>query len=318
MADTEGTPGDLSILRQTVTQLLQQHAAYDMLPVSFRLVVFDTTLQIPSGLSLLLQNGIDCAPIWDSENNAYAGMLTVTDILALIRHYYAQHSYSEAMAEISKIELSSFKELYHGITSRYPNTLSIHPMNSLYDAARILIEADYHSLALVDADTYSSQDCVVSVLSLYSILRFVSMNLKDKKSLREPLLTHRIGTYEGISTATMDTRVIEIIHVLVEKNISVVPILDEQGKVINVFEDSDIMIMAREEALGELDMPVHEAIQRRPDDFAGVHTCRLSDTLLSVMDILRKAQLHRLIVVDEDDHLVGIISLSDILKAIVA
>ncbi|KAJ1928691.1 AMP-activated serine/threonine-protein kinase regulatory subunit [Tieghemiomyces parasiticus] len=300
----------LATLRQKVTQLLQQHTAYDMLPVSFRLVVFDATLQIPSGLALLLQN------VWDSENNAYVGMLTVTDILVLVRHYYDQYAYAEAMSEISNLGLDAFKDLYRKITERSCNTLALHPLKSLYDAARMLIGTDYHSLALVDTDTHSAQDSVVSVLSLYSILRFVSMNFKEKRLLREPLADRQIGTYEEIATATMDTRVIEVIHVFVDKNISVVPIVDEQGKVVNVFEDKDVMIMARDDALGNLDIPVCEAIQRRPDDFAGVLTCRITDTLLSVMDLLRTSQLHRLIVVDEEEHLVGIVSLSDILRAI--
>ncbi|KAJ1951575.1 AMP-activated serine/threonine-protein kinase regulatory subunit [Dispira parvispora] len=317
MANELSPKSILPTVGQKVTQLLQQHSAYDMLPVSFRLVVLDSTLQLTSGLALLLQNGIDCAPIWDSDNNAYLGMLTVTDILTLIQHYYAEYSYSEAMAELGKVQLYAFRTLHRKIAARDPNILSLHPLRSLYEAAQILVEEDYHSLALVDADSFSNQDCVVSVLSLYRILRFIAVNFQEKQLLRVPLGKLGIGTYQGIATATMMTRVIEIIHVFVERSISVVPILDDQGKVVNVFEDSDIMNLAREDALGELDMPVYEALRRRPDDFGGVHTCRLTDTLLSVMDSLRKTHMHRLIVVDEAEHLVGIVSLSDILKAII-
>ncbi|KAJ1972540.1 AMP-activated serine/threonine-protein kinase regulatory subunit, partial [Dimargaris verticillata] len=239
--DHDAANSVLGPISHKVTQLLQQHTAYDMLPVSSRLVVFDSSMQLTSGLSLLLQNGIDCAPIWDSTRNAYVGVLTVTDILCLIQYYYSNCTYSEAMEEIGKIQLSSFQGLHQKITAKSPNTLHVHPMSTLYEACRILLNSDYCHLALVDLDTYSRQDSVVGMLSLYTVLRFIAKNIKDKRLLREPLSQLNIGTYQEISTATMSTRVIEVIQVFVEKGISVVPILDEDGQVINVFEDADIM-----------------------------------------------------------------------------
>jgi len=51
----------------------------------------------------------------------------------------------------------------------------------------------------------------------------------------------------------------------------------------------------------------------RQDFFEGVHTCLETDTLQSILDTIRMLTLHRLIIVDKEGRLKGILSLSDIL-----
>ena len=51
-------------------------------------------------------------------------------------------------------------------------------------------------------------------------------------------------------------------------------------------------------------------------DFPGIYTCSIDDRLDTIFDTIRRSRVHRLIVVDEDNHLVGILSLSDILEYI--
>ena len=51
--------------------------------------------------------------------------------------------------------------------------------------------------------------------------------------------------------------------------------------------------------------------------FEGVVTCKKTDTLLSIMDKIVKAEVHRLVIVDEDNKVAGMISLSDILTYLI-
>lgn len=48
-------------------------------------------------------------------------------------------------------------------------------------------------------------------------------------------------------------------------------------------------------------------------NFEGVVTCKKTDTLISIMDKIVKAEVHRLVIVDDDNKVEGMISLSDIL-----
>lgn len=40
-----------------MNEFLKEHTCYDVLPISFRLVVFDTHLPVKKALSMLIQNG---------------------------------------------------------------------------------------------------------------------------------------------------------------------------------------------------------------------------------------------------------------------
>lgn len=66
-----------------------------------------------------------------------------------------------------------------------------------------------------------------------------------------------------------------------------------------------------------LDVSLKEATQHRSDWFEGVHKCKLDDTLFIVMEKIVKAEVHRLVVTDENEKVIGIISLSDILLYLV-
>ena len=60
--------------------------------------------------------------------------------------------------------------------------------------------------------------------------------------MRQPLSELRIGTYDNVATASMDTPVIQVINMFVQQNISAVPIVDSNGVVLNVYETIDVMV----------------------------------------------------------------------------
>jgi hypothetical protein len=55
---------------------LEQHNCYDILPRSFKVIVFDRTLLVKKALAALLQHGVPSAPVWDSAQHKFVGMLT--------------------------------------------------------------------------------------------------------------------------------------------------------------------------------------------------------------------------------------------------
>ena len=101
---------------------------------------------------------------------------------------------------------------------------------------------------------------------------------------------------------------------MVKKSISSVPIVDEDHRVLNVFEAVDVIAIINGCIYDELTSSVGEALSKRAPDFAGIYTCGMEDRLDTIFDTLRKSRVHRLVVIDEDSRLKGVISLSDILK----
>lgn len=64
-------------------------------------------------------------------------------------------------------------------------------------------------------------------------------------------------------------------------------------------------------------MSLKKANEHRNAWFEGVQKCNLDDSLFTVMEKIVRAEVHRLVVVDENEKVIGIISLSDILLYLV-
>ena len=62
---------------------------------------------------------------------------------------------------------------------------------------------------------------------------------------------------------------------------------------------------------------MRKANEHRNAWFEGVQKCQLDETLYTIMERIVRAEVHRLVVVDENDKVIGIISLSDILLYLV-
>jgi len=49
------------------------------------------------------------APLWNSDESKFAGMLTVLDIIHLIQYYYHNASYDSAVADVEHFRLESLR-----------------------------------------------------------------------------------------------------------------------------------------------------------------------------------------------------------------
>lgn len=75
--------------------------------------------------------------------------------------------------------------------------------------------------------------------------------------------------------------------------------------------------LAAEKTYNDLDVSLKKANEHRNAWFEGVQKCHLDETLYTIMERIVRAEVHRLVVVDENDKVIGIISLSDILLYLV-
>jgi len=109
--------------QQSIRAFLKVRTSYDVLPLSFRLIVFDTNLLVKKSLNILIQNGesrpggmdfggftniagIVSAPLWDSKRSTFAGLLTTSDFINVIQ-YYCLHP--EEMSKIDQFRLNSLR-----------------------------------------------------------------------------------------------------------------------------------------------------------------------------------------------------------------
>jgi 5'-AMP-activated protein kinase, regulatory gamma subunit len=218
------------------------------LPVSFRLILLDTNLLVKKALNCLIQNstsplppppspercvltiGIVSAPLWNTETSTFAGLLTASDFINVIKYYYQKASYPEAIDQIAKLKLHGLRDVEKEIGASPPETLSINPQRSLYDACQKMLTSRARRIPLIEADMLTGREIVVSVMTQYRILKFIAVNMKRwTNMLKKKLCEIRLGTYEGLATASMESTIFDVISLMSDKGVASIPIVDENG-----------------------------------------------------------------------------------------
>lgn len=85
-----------------------------------------------------------------------------------------------------------------------------------------------------------------------------------------------------------------------------VPVVDGQGNLLGMLTDRDVCMSAYTRGLALHDLSVSGAMS------TNLFTCKASDTLRSVMQLMGTQQIRRVPVLDDQGKLVGIVSLADV------
>jgi hypothetical protein len=136
-----------------------------------------------------------------------------------------------------------------------------------------MLESRARRIPIVDSDDETRRTMVVSVITQYRILKFIAVNVKETQKLRKPLKELNVGTYEDLATASMDTPVMDVIHMLVRKSISRYgrltglcwARLTSTGTVLNVFEAVDVIALIKGGVYDDLSLTVGDALLKRSD-----------------------------------------------------
>ena len=93
-------------------EILEKNTCYDILPLSYKVIVFDQSLLVKKALAALLQNAVQSAPVWDTANHQFVGMLTVTDFIQLILYYFDRSTpIDQALEEIDELTITALRGL---------------------------------------------------------------------------------------------------------------------------------------------------------------------------------------------------------------
>ncbi|KAM5303236.1 5'-AMP-activated protein kinase subunit gamma-2 isoform 5-T5 [Glossophaga mutica] len=293
-------------------RFMRSHKCYDIVPTSSKLVVFDTTLQVKKAFFALVANGVRAAPLWESKKQSFVGMLTITDFINILHRYYK--SPMVQIYELEEHKIETWRELY--LQETFKPLVNISPDASLFDAVYSLIKNKIHRLPVIDPISGNA----LYILTHKRILKFLQLFMSDMPKpafMKQNLDALGIGTYHNIAFIHPDTPIIKALSVFVERRVSALPVVDESGKVVDIYSKFDVINLAAEKTYNNLDITVTQALQHRSQYFEGVVKCSKLEILETIVDRIVRAEVHRLVVVNEADSIVGIISLSDILQALI-
>uniref|UniRef100_A0A3P8S2M2 Protein kinase, AMP-activated, gamma 3a non-catalytic subunit n=1 Tax=Amphiprion percula TaxID=161767 RepID=A0A3P8S2M2_AMPPE len=300
-----GSPLILYMADATVyMNFMKSHRCYDAIPTSCKLVIFDTTLQVKKAFFALVANGLRAAPLWDSKLQRFVGMLTITDFINILHCYY-----KSPMVQMYELES-------HKIETWRVHSSVISPPSSLFDAIYSLLRYKIHRLPVIDPESGN----VLHILTHKRILKFLHIfgkKVPKPAFLQKQIQELRIGTFRNIATVQQTASLYDALSIFVERRVSALPVVDEQGKVVALYSRFDVINLAAQKTYNNLDMSMQEAVRRRTCYVEGVIKCYSDETLETIICRIVTAEVHRLVLVDRSDVVKGIISLSDLLQAMV-
>ncbi|MFT7801053.1 5'-AMP-activated protein kinase subunit gamma-1 isoform X1 [Arapaima gigas] len=274
-------------------------------------VEVDPEQDVKKAFFALVSNGVRAAPLWDSKKQCFVGMLTITDFINILHKYYK--SPLVQIYELEEHKIETWREVY--LQDSFKPLVSISPNASLYDAVSSLLKNKIHRLPVIDPLTGNT----LYILTHKRILKFLSLFISEIPKpafLGRTLKELNIGTFHNIAMVRTDTPLYTALGIFVEQRVSALPVVDDRVVVLSVSRVS-VQNLAAEKTYNNLDVTVTKALQHRSQYFEGVLTCHTHETLEAIINRLVEAEVHRLVVVDEQEVVKGIISLSDILQALV-
>ncbi|KFV58601.1 5'-AMP-activated protein kinase subunit gamma-3, partial [Tyto alba] len=186
----------------------------------------------------------------------------------------------------------------------------ISPSNSLFDAVYSLLKHKIHRLPVIEPISGN----VLHILTHKRILKFLHIfgsTIPKPRFLKKTVQELCVGTFRDVAVVPETAPVYTALEIFVDRRVSALPVInDAAGPPLRQH-------LAAQKTYNNLDISVRDALRQRTICLEGVLTCYPHETMEDVIDRMAKEQVHRLVLVDENQYPRGIVSLSDILQALV-
>ncbi|PAV57216.1 hypothetical protein WR25_11457 [Diploscapter pachys] len=312
-------------------RLLLFNSCYESMPTSSKMVVFDTDLVLWKAFNgFIYQNTRHVLLADSSKEGVISGILSVTDFIRVMLRLNKERESREAASgvqeevktiqtdAIGKMSIRDYRELVQ-TEGNFMDLVSINADQSLLEAARLLCHHRIHRLPVLDPDNSSP----LFILTHKRILKFMwcfGQQFCPSEWRKKTAKELGVGTWVGIRVVFYDTRLSDCLDILLNKGVSGLPVVDPKTlEVQDVYTRFDAVGIALSQA-NCLDVTVEEAlaykrtIDRQTERIVSV---KETDTLWHTVSVLVDSNVHRVCVVNEQNAIEGIISLSDVINFMV-
>ncbi|CAF1109471.1 unnamed protein product [Adineta steineri] len=297
------------------------HTCYDCMPKSGKVLLLDARLSIRKAFFALVFNSVRAALVWHSSTSLNIGLITISDFInMLIAAYDEKWNSVETLESSSILEWKQDLLKKSGINneSNNPEIIQLGPEDSLYTAISRLIKYKIHRIPVIDPLTHN----FLFLITHKRILKFLYLYIYD---LPQPNFIHqtleelKIGTYDNLIVIDLQTKLIEVLRTFQSLRISALPVVDSEKRLRDVYSKFDIMHLAATHTYTNLDVPLCDILDLIHDhNTHQLVTCKMTDQLFELMDKFVTREVHRLIIVDDNQHIVGIFSMSDLMRFLVS
>lgn len=338
---------DIEVSRNRISLFLSQHTAYELLPESGKVVALDVNLPVKQAFHILHEQGISAAPLWDFGTGQFVGVLSAIDFILILTEL-RNHGSNLTEEELETHTILAWKDSKSHIIRQvdgnggFYSRPFIHacPYDSLKAVALKILQNKVSMVPIIHSSSPDgSFPQLLHLASLSGILKCICRHFRHSSSslpiLQQPIGSIRLGTWVPkigesgswpFAMLRQNASLSAALSLLVQADVSSVPIVDDNHSLVDIYCRSDITSLAKDKAYAQIhldEMSIHQALQLGNDAnssfgaFNGqrCQMCLPTDTLHKVMERLANPGVRRIVIVEAGTKLVkGIITLSDVFR----
>ncbi|KAF5203048.1 5'-AMP-activated protein kinase subunit gamma [Thalictrum thalictroides] len=329
----------IDFCRRQFSVLLSRYTAYELLPVSGKVSVLDVTVALKQAFHVMYEQSLAVVPIWDDCRSQFFGMLTPSDFILILTELHKNRS-NLTDGELDAHSILAWKEGKYQLNRQSDRSVNpLHgraliqagPNESLKDIALRILQSKISMVPIIHQAQDSLSPQLLHLACLSDIWRDFRHSSRSLPLFQQPIGRLSIGTWVPnigraarcqLTSLQSDAPLSSALTMLMEAQVSSVPIVDDSGSLLNVYSRSDIMSLANCNAFAHIQLDktsINQALQLRYEAYGGIsshtqsQTCFRSESLHEIMDRFSDQAVRRLIVIQPGSKRVeGIISLRDI------
>ncbi|KAL3505760.1 hypothetical protein ACH5RR_031142 [Cinchona calisaya] len=337
---------DLDISRQRISGFLSTHTAYELLPRTGKVIALDVDLPVKQAFHILHEQGIPMAPLWDFCKGRFVGVLSALDFILIMKEL-GNHGSHLTEEELDSHTISAWKEA-KSYANRQSNDgartgprqlVHVGPDDNLKEVALKILENGVATVPIIHGSTKDEsypQLLHLASLSdvLQSICRYLRYSLGSLPVLQLPVCAIPLGTWVPkigesnrlpLAMLKPSASLSEALNLLVQAQVSSIPIVDDNNSLLDVYSRSDITALAKDKSYAKIkleELTIHRALQLSEEPYSPYglsqqrcHMCLPTDPIHKIMERLSKPGVRRLVIVEAGSKRVeGIVTLSDIFR----
>jgi len=311
-------------------------------------IVIDSQMTPLEAATLLWENNVMGAPVYDAKSKSYAGMFDTRDILSCVtaahREFVAMgghHNPGEDTCLPHEVDLHHktqselmAKALQHiKINSKPPSPGAVtvpylaarNPMvpfhtkeDSLLGICKQLAGRHKHRVPIAETSSSGTPVCT-GIISQSGLVAFMASKCSSE-SLDEKMTDAGLDFRKDIVQINDDASAASAFELLDSKRLSGIAVVDEDGKLIGNTSARDIKNAVMDAGRTGMDMDILSYLAQvrqsqvvKNDKYPSCHVHE-DATVGHVVNLLAKTGFHRVFVVDEDMKPVGVVSFADIIN----
>jgi len=284
---------------------------------------------VADAFKVLIKNNFHAAPVFDYTQNTYCCMFSIRDV---VHHALRVLDEPQFMNEdIPAITFLTEKDHFRNykvqdVIARKEKLVEVGTDITVDKVVEFMVNANAHRVVSLNPDG-SLNNIITQSRVLECIVQLFDISPSLSALGKQTVQDLKLAKTGSIVSVRESDKAVQAFRLMCENNVSGLPVLSASNTLVGNISESDLRtIQFNAQYLKLLYLPVGEYLEAMrkdartrlgPGKARSLATCEPIDTFRAVVERVVESKVHRCFVVDGCGAVVGIISLHDILAALV-